>query len=175
MVSCHPGLSIIADFPHLCPFFTDLFELAGKYNLQQLKKEIEALFKTQCEVHTRGLGSRDVGTCHIPLLRPLLANPDAAPPLRDILLDSLRDSASKLQEKSQSETHKFWRALQADPELCLLLLATGGLDGKACKIMKRGNLSPPHGPERKISTSDAADAADGKIPREKSGPKRFLQ
>jgi len=138
--SCIPGISVTSKFPDLAIALSDIHALAIKYDLPKLKKELASLFKTQCDSYAISTsGKAHLGSWCLPLLRHLT---DRASPLSDIALATFRANVAEMFTQPEPEKIRFWEELQAWPKLGYFLLATGGLDGKACKFFQDGKLPP---------------------------------
>lgn len=140
---CHTGMNSHTTFKDNYVFYTELYALAAKYDVSQLKLDVESLFKSHCNSYAAyAIRQSQMLSWYFPLLRHLVDNHEAAPPLRDIALTSFRSGAYRLWDMSEQNKTKFWKDMQDWPELAFHLLATGGLDGKACKIFAEGKVPP---------------------------------
>jgi len=157
---CHLGLNGYANFKDNYVFYTELYALAAKYDVSQLKADVEALFKSHCSLYSASAG-RQAHTLswYFPLLRHVLDDPEIATSLRDIVLASFRQNANRLWSMTEPDKSKFWKEMQDWPELAFHLLATGGLDGKACKIFAEGKVPLMVAPTPVMDASDVGDTA----------------
>ena len=121
----------------------ETIDLAVKYALPKLKDEVETLFETQCTNYAASTSGKDnLGSWYLALLSYLLEDSTHAASQCNIVLALFRTNAAEIFTLPEPEKNKFWFLLQAWPEVALHLLATGGLDGNACKVFQDGKVPP---------------------------------
>jgi hypothetical protein len=112
----------------LATVLPEMYDLASKYNLPDLKAEIE--------VSLRRLYKENVANWLWlwPMVRYLWSNLDSAVAVRGIVLEFVRELTSTMPNASQEERDRMAILLRANPQLAIELLLSGGLDGNGPKL-----------------------------------------